>query len=157
MEIPPIEQMKIQAQVLVPLVKTLQAKLGEEKANSLVREALGNMYRDYGKEWWKSQGQGNLAEKMSEVLKTFASSAALDYEVLKHDPDAYDFNITGCSYAQFYKELGVPELGFLLVCSQDFPLTEGFSPDIELKRTQTIMQGASHCDFRFALRNRAKA
>jgi len=144
MDIPPIEQVKIQAQVLVPLVKTLQAELGEEKANLLVRRALGDMYRDYGKAWWKSQRSGNLSEKMSEVLKAFASSEALDFEVLREAPDAYDFNITGCRYAQFYKELGAPELGFLLVCSQDFPLTEGFSPDIGLKRTQTIMQGASH-------------
>jgi hypothetical protein len=25
----------------------------------------------------------------------------------------------------------------------------GFGPDIKLTRTQTIMQGASHCDFRY--------
>ncbi len=30
-----IEQAKIQAQVLVPLVKALQAELGEERANAL--------------------------------------------------------------------------------------------------------------------------
>jgi hypothetical protein len=41
-----------------------------------------------------------------------------------------------------------------LVCSADFPLAEGFGPDIQLTRTQTIMQGASHCDFRYALRKR---
>jgi len=28
----------------------------------------------------------------------------------------------------------------------------GFNPDIALTRTQTIMQGASHCDFRFVAR-----
>jgi hypothetical protein len=41
MDIPLIEQIKIQAQVLVPLVKALQAELGEERANALVRKALG--------------------------------------------------------------------------------------------------------------------
>src|SRR5215475_3556252 len=46
-------------------------------------------------------------------------------------------------------ELGEPELGFLLVCSQDFTFAEGLGPDIKLTRTQTIMQGASHCDFRY--------
>jgi len=35
----------------------------------------------------------------------FTTGDALDYEVLKQTPDAYDFNITGCRYAQFYKEL----------------------------------------------------
>ena len=48
MDIPLIEQIKIQAQVLVPLVKTLQAELGEERANAIVRQALGNLYRNLG-------------------------------------------------------------------------------------------------------------
>jgi len=42
-DIPVIEQAKIQAQVLVPLVKALRAELGEERANSLVRKALGDV------------------------------------------------------------------------------------------------------------------
>lgn len=37
----------------------------------------------------------------------------------------------------------------LLVCTADFATAEGFGPDIELTRTQTIMQGATHCDFRY--------
>jgi hypothetical protein len=43
--IPIIERAKIQAQVLVPLVKALQAELGEERANALVRKALGDIHR----------------------------------------------------------------------------------------------------------------
>jgi hypothetical protein len=39
---------------------------------------------------------------------------------------------TRCRYAKFYKELGEPELGFLLVCSSDFPFAEGLGPDIKL-------------------------
>jgi hypothetical protein len=45
MDIPLIEQVKIQAQVLVPLVKALQAELGEERANAIVRKALADLYR----------------------------------------------------------------------------------------------------------------
>src|SRR3954447_11214947 len=41
MSIPVIEQAKIQAQVLVPLIKAMQAELGEARANALVRKALG--------------------------------------------------------------------------------------------------------------------
>jgi len=81
----------------------------------------------------------------------FAAGDAIDAEVIKQTPDAYEFNITGCRYAQFYKELGAPELGFLLVCSQDYPMTAGFGANVQLTRTQTIMQGASYCDFRFSL------
>jgi len=149
MDIPIIEQVKIQARVLVPLVKALQAELGEERANAIVRKSLGDMYRKLGERWWQAQSSSNLGDNLASAFDMYAASDALDYEVLKQAPDAFEMNVTGCRYAQFYKELGAPELGFLLVCSADFPMAEGFGRDIELTRTQTIMQGASHCDFRY--------
>ncbi len=51
-----------------------------------------------------------------------------------------------------YRDLGMANLGFALSCARDFALVEGFNPNIKLERTQTIMQGADHCDFRFTLR-----
>lgn len=156
MDIPLIEQIKIQAQVLVPLVKTLQAELGEEQANALVRKALGDLYRKFGEKWWRTQGARNLGEKMAAAFDSYAAGDALDYEVLKQAPNAFEVNITGCRYAKFYNEIGAPELGFLLVCSSDFPIAEGFGAHVQLTRTQTIMQGASHCDFRYVLKQSEK-
>ena len=149
MSIPVIEQARIQAQVLVPLVKALQAELGEERANAIVRKALGETYRKLGEQWWEAQGARNLGETIASAFRMYAAGGALDYDVLKQSPDAFEMNVTGCRYAQFYKELGAPELGFLFVCSADFAVAEGFGADIKLTRTQTIMQGASHCDFRY--------
>ena len=152
MDIPLIEQVKIQAQVLVPLVKTLQAELGEERANAIVRKALGGLYRQYGERWWRAQGTRSLGEKMASAFDMFAAGDALDYEVVKQASDAFEVNVTGCRYAKFYKEINAPELGFLLICSADMSLTEGFGAGVQLTRTQTIMQGASHCDFRYTLK-----
>ena len=147
MSIPVIEQAKIQARVLVPLVKALQAELGEERANAIVRKALGDMYRKLGEKWWQGREVGSLGDNMAAAFDRFAAGGALDYEVVEQSPDSFEVNVTGCRYAQFYKELGAPELGFLLVCSSDFPMAEGFGRDIRLTRTKTIMQGADHCDF----------
>jgi hypothetical protein len=147
--IPVIQQAKIQAQVLIPLVKALQAELGEERANDLVRSALGDLYRRYGEEFWRSRNEQNLGKAVASAFATYARDDALDYSVIEQSQDAYAFDVTGCRYAEFYKELGEPELGFLLVCSADFATAEGFGPDIKLTRSQTIMQGASHCDFRY--------
>ena len=91
------------------------------------------------------------------VLPMASAGDAHDVTVLKQTPDAFEFNVTRCRYAQFYQELNEPELGFLLVCSGDYPLTEGLSPDLELTRTQTIMQGASHCDFRWRMKEKENA
>src|SRR5215475_3482187 len=149
MSISVIQQAKIQAQVLVPLVKALQAELGEERANALVRSALGDLYRSFGEKFWQAKQEQNLGKFMSSAFKTYASEAALDYTVVEQSEDAFAIDVTGCRYAEFYKALGEPELGFLLVCTADFPTAEGFGGDVELTRTQTIMQGASHCDFRY--------
>jgi L-2-amino-thiazoline-4-carboxylic acid hydrolase len=154
MDIPVIERVKIQAEVLIPLVKTLQAELGEERANAIVRRALGELYRRLGEKWWRTQRTRPLGDSMASAFDLFAAGDALDYEVINQAPDAFEINVTGCRYAKFFKELGAPELGFLLICSSDFAMVEGFDADVRLTRTQTIMQGASHCDFRYALDKR---
>ena len=156
MDIPLIEQVKIQAQVLVPLVKALQAELGEERANAIVRKALGDLYRKFGEKWWRTQGARNLGEKVASAFGMFAAGDALEYEVVKKTPEAFEVNVTECRYAEFYNKIGAPELGFLLICSADFSHAEGFGANVQLTRTQTIMQGASHCDFRYALKKNEK-
>jgi hypothetical protein len=149
MSIPVIQQAKIQAQVLVPLIKALQAELGEERANALVRSALGDIYRRFGEEFWRTKNEQNLGKAVASAFATYARDDALDYKVIEQSQDAFEIDVTRCRYAEFYQELGEPELGFLLVCSADFTTAEGFGPDIKLTRTQTIMQGAGHCDFRY--------
>ena len=67
--------------------------------------------------------------------------------VLGHKPQGSHLTTFGNLWVQ-----GATELGFLLVCSGDFPMAEGMGDAVELKRTQTIMQGATHCDFRYALK-----
>jgi L-2-amino-thiazoline-4-carboxylic acid hydrolase len=45
--------------------------------------------------------------------------------------------------------MGLREIGDLLSCCRDGAFCEGYDPRIKLTRTQTIMGGASHCDFRY--------
>jgi len=154
MSISVIEQAKIQAQVLVPLVKALQAELGEARANAIVRKALGELYRRHGEEFRRAKQETDLGTIMASAFATYARDDALDYEVRARSQDRFAIDVTRCRYAEFYKELGEPELGFLLVCTADFAVSEGLGADIELTRTQTIMQGAPHCDFRYRRRMR---
>ena len=149
MSIPVIQQAKIQAQVLVPLVKALQAELGKERANRIVRKALGDLYRGFGEQFWRAKNEKNLGKAIASAFTTYARDDALHYDVIEQSENSFAFDVTRCRYAEFYKELGEPELGFLLVCAADFDTAEGFGPDVKLTRTQTIMQGASHCNFRY--------
>lgn len=74
--------------------------------------------------------------------------------MLDKNADRYAFNVTRCRYADMYRLLGLAELGAVLSCNRDYSLVEGFNPDIELVREQTILQGAPCCTFRY--RRKAK-
>ena len=89
---------------------------------------------------------------MKKVSKVWSDGGSLEIEWLQKSAENLDFNVTRCRYAEFYKELGLLELGYLFHCNRDFAMVEGFSRGIELRRTQTIMEGASHCDFRFRVK-----
>ena len=158
MDNPLIEQVRMQAHVLVPLIRTLRAELGEERANALVRKALGNLIRGYGEKWWQSRKESDLGGKVRSAFGMFAAGDALQYDVVKEGRDGVELHVTRCRYAEFYKKIGAPELGFLLTCSgdADFFGADGFDADVRLSVPQTIMQGASHCVFRYERKPREK-
>lgn len=59
-------------------------------------------------------------------------------------------NVTRCSYTALMEKLGARDLGPLLLCNLDFAVAE--RAGLELRRTQTCMQGAAFCDFRYRKR-----
>lgn len=149
-----LEQRQIEANVLVPMIKAFQAEFGVERANTIARKVITELARKHGESIATAQGAGSPIEHMVSGLSRFSAGGALEVEEVERTHDSYAFNITHCGYAEFYKKMGVPELGFLLSCSRDFALTEGMNRDLQLTRTQTIMQGASHCDFRFRMKTK---
>lgn len=142
-----LERRKIEAGVLIPMIQAFQRAIGKERANEIAREVIRELARKDGERWAAQHGRDLAA--LREVEKVWAAGGALEIEPLDQSAGALDFNVTRCAYAEFYQSLGLPELGFLFHCSRDFAMAEGFNPDIKLERTQTIMQGAGHCDFRF--------
>jgi hypothetical protein len=144
-----IERVKIQAQVLGLLSRRFRLNWARNAQIALVRKTLGDVFRRLGQQWWQSKQSEHVGDNMASAVASWARGDALDYRVRAQSQEIYEVDVTGCRYAQFYKELGEPELGFLLACGQDFSFTEGLGSGIKLTRTQTIMQGASHCDFRY--------
>jgi len=149
-----LQRVKIQAQVLVPVVRALRKELGAERANRIVADALRGwareLYGQIGREM-----QGRPAEKFDAMLQAWMPKIGedVDFETLAQTPEHWDFNITGCRYADFFRELGEPELGALLLCEEDLHVTELIgSPEVKLERTQTIMKGAKYCDFRWSMK-----
>jgi len=143
-----LERRKIEAGVLVPMVQAFQKAIGREKANEIARQVIVELAKQDGKRW--SEQYGSDLAAMDKVSGVWSAGGSLALQPLAKSGEKLDFNVTRCQYAEFFKGMGLPELGFLFHCSRDFAMVDGFSQDLKLERTQTIMQGASHCDFRFS-------
>jgi hypothetical protein len=81
----------------------------------------------------------------------------MEMEVKEQTETSYVFDVTRCKYAEMYRDMGLGEIGHLLSCQRDATFCEGYDKRMRLKRTQTIMQGASHCDFLYTLVDEEKA
>src|SRR5262249_18645809 len=142
------------ARILLPVLKRLGAEFGDDRVFAIARDVIVEVAREQGRELARQTGGNDLAH-FAAALENWKKGDAYRMETLELSPERFAFNVTRCRYAEMYQSLGIPEVGALLSCNRDFALVEGFNPDIALTRTQTIMQGAPHCDFRFVARSAA--
>jgi hypothetical protein len=138
----------IEARILAPLVEAMAKEFGAERVHAIVGAVIVEVARRQGAELAAACGGNGLVE-LHGTLDRWTADDALRLEVLQQTDERLDFNVTRCRYAEMYQELGMPELGALLSCHRDGALVEGFNPSVQLTRTQTILGGATHCDFRY--------
>ena len=145
-----LEKTRIQAQVLVPVMQAMRAEMGREKADALVRGAL----REWSKQIFAAIGngiEGSPGRKFAKMNNALAdvTEHEVTFHMHRNDEAAREFDITSCRFAEFFRAIGEPELGALLVCHTDTDIAEAGGRDVDFSRTQTLMQGASCCDFRY--------
>ena len=150
-EIGVLKRREIEARVLLPVVEALAKEFGRERVVAIVKNVIVDIARSQGQEIAGQMGSNSLPT-LGKALENWQKNDAYRMDVLEQNEDRFSFNVTRCRYAEMYRALGIPELGALLSCNRDFALVEGFNQSVELTRTQTIMEGASHCDFRFVRR-----
>ncbi|HYL80500.1 MAG TPA: L-2-amino-thiazoline-4-carboxylic acid hydrolase [Candidatus Acidoferrum sp.] len=155
-EIGVLKRREIEARILAPMIAAFAAEFGRERVIQIAKRVIVEIARQQGKAL-ASQLGGNSLRHFASGKDPWVKGDALRIEVLQETGSAYDFNVTRCRYAEMYRALGIPELGAVLSCGRDFALGEGFSPHLKLARTQTIMEGAPFCDFRYRLEPPAEA
>jgi hypothetical protein len=148
-----LEQVKLQAQVVVPLLRAFRKELATERANTIAYRALDEWSRGLFHQLCKSMGKSSR-ETWTAMMASSGQRIGndVDFQMLRQDPQAMEFNITGCRYADFFRALGEPELGALTLCEADFHMLEMSGGEVELQRTQTIMKGGDYCDFRYEMK-----
>ena len=142
-----LDRRRIEAMVLGPVIRAFQSEFGEERTNDVVRRVIVDIARGQGRKLADRAGGDDL-ESFASSKGPWRRGHALKTQELARSAGRYDFNVTRCRYAEMYDELGCRDLGAILSCARDFVFGEGFNSKIALTRTQTIMGGASFCDFR---------
>ena len=148
-DLPLLERRRIEAGVLVPLIRAFQAEFGEQRVNELVGKTIREI----------AQAQG-VADRQRQQIRTMDDLAvrtqagplkegSLIVDVVEQTPERYGFNVTTCKFVEIYESLGARDLGPLLSCGRDFAYFEGLAPGVAFRRSQTRMEGADHCDFRY--------
>ena len=142
---------EIEARIAVPLIQAFTEKMGRERALAVATEVIKSLACAAGRETARKLGANNMAALAKVVREVWSPENALEVKILEETDRKLSFDVTRCAYAELYEKLGVKEFGSCLSCNRDASFAEGFSPRLKLQRTQTIMEGAPSCDFRFSL------
>ena len=149
-DLPMLDQRRIEANILKPVYREMVEQLGEEKAQEILGAAIIRDSISQGQAYAKGLEDTGL-KAFRDTMAQWKASGALEMDMLKETDEEVHFNVTRCRYSEMYREMGVGDIGHLLSCNRDGTFCTGFNPKIKLERTQTIMKGASHCDFRYSL------
>lgn len=151
-----LERRRIEANVLGHVFEVMRERLSETEARSILGEAISNAAVEHGRVLAGSQdGEHNLRD-FADLMPAWTKEGALEIDMLHDTEERLEFNVVRCRYSEMYKEMGLGEIGDLLSCNRDGKFCTGYNADIELTRTQTIMKGAGHCDFRFHMKSNSR-
>lgn len=147
-QLPYLERVKIQSEILLPFYKRVRDEIGAERAAALLRDAV----REFGLAIGSAMSRAVPGESVAQVkalMPLFTAGNALEIEHVADNDSEFSINVRGCRYADYFKGLDEPEFGAMITCDMDVPMMETFTSTVQMDRTQTILKGGSHCDFRW--------
>lgn len=151
-----LNRREIEARMLAPLLEALSAEFERERVWEIVRKVIQEIAHQQGAQLAASVDSNDL-KHFAIAQETWKKDNAIQTELLELTRKKFSFNVFRCRYAEMYQHLGMLGLGKMLSCDRDFAFIEGYNPNIQLCRTQTIMEGADICDFRFEVRPSKKS
>ncbi len=145
-----IEKRSIEVKAIAPVIEMFSKKIGKDEALEVLKEVNQQEAFKRGHSTLRTVGLSTIEELVKDV-STWGDGGEWNIEVLEKTSTTYYFNVHQCLYYEKYKELGLEKLGVQLSCCRDEPFARGLDPKLRLTRTQTIMEGADFCDFRYDL------
>lgn len=149
-ELPILTQRRIEAAFAKGIYEEMTAELGAERARRILANAVIKLAKSTAAEMAKQAPGGKPSlDSFRAIQPRWTAEDALRTETVKSTATEFHFNVVKCRYAEMYREMGLAELGAILSCNRDGAFCEGYDPKLKLARTQTLMGGGAHCDFRY--------
>lgn len=154
-----LEKRRIEAAIIKPIYEVMKRELGQEKAQSIIAEAIKQDAIRQGKTMAANtrSSSGKLLPTSIATLVAiqplWTKEDALTIEPVSQSEEHLTYRVTRCRYAEMYREMGLEEIGYLLSCNRDLSFIEGYAPNITLERPHTLMQGDHYCDFHYQVKS----
>ena len=136
-------KMKGAAGLAVRLLHAMEERFGPE-AREVVREMA---------EHRKPTPRADVGEPETDLREFCARldrgcAGSHRWERVIDEPDRIGYHFTRCMWAEIYRELGEPDLGFV-ICAGDEPAVRSYNPKLGFKRTKVLMNDDEVCDHVF--------
>ena len=148
--LPILTQRRIEAAFAKGVYDEMKAELGETTAKRILAGAVIKLAKQTAAEMARQAPGGEPSlDAFRAIQPRWTAEDALRIDVVKSTESEFAFNVMRCRYAEMYRSMGLAELGAVLSCNRDGAFCEGYDKRLKLQRTQTLMGGATHCDFRY--------
>lgn len=138
-------KMKGAAGMAVRLLHAMEDRFGPE-ARDVVRDMAAN------REVTPGENPGDPKDDLQAFCNGLDRGCvgSHQWERVIDEPERIGYHYTRCMWAEVYRELGEPELGFV-ICAGDEPAVKSCNPKLGFKRTQVLMNGDPVCDHIFQI------
>jgi hypothetical protein len=132
--------MTVMADIAVELLHAMEKRFGPQ-AREVLRELI------HQQEFDARQTTGNPETDLRDFCAVVDKTAVgtHQWEKTEDQPHSVSYRLTRCMYAEIFRELEEPELGFIM-CARDEPWVKSYNPKLAFKRTKTLMNRDEICD-----------
>ncbi len=145
-DVPLILRREIEALIVAPLIDAFAKEIGKERSLEILQEVILQLALEAGRKFAGRVEENDLPSFVEHLLPLFEAEA-LELKIKKVSEDETSWDTTRCCYAEMYKKHGLEELGYIMSCSRDGYLFEGYNEELRFIRDYTIMEGDDYCDF----------
>ena len=133
-------KMTVMADIAVELLHAMEKHFGPQ-AREVLRELIHQQKFDARPT--AGNPETDLRDFCAMVDK--AAVGTHQWEKIEDPPCSISYRLTRCMYAEIFRELEEPELGWIM-CARDEPWVKSYNPKLVFKRTKTLMNGDELCD-----------